>query len=34
VVVLEGDGAAMVGEGVNLDHDALRAPHEIDLPTA
>jgi hypothetical protein len=34
VVVLEGDRAAVVGEEVGLDDDALRAPEEVDRPAA
>src|SRR4051794_30249213 len=34
VVVLEGDGAAVVGPGVDLDHEPLLAPEEVDFPTA
>ena len=34
VVVLEGDRAAVVEEGVDFDDEALRAPEEVDLPAA
>lgn len=34
MVVLEGDRASVVGEGVDLDYEALGAPKEIDLVAA
>jgi hypothetical protein len=33
-VVLEGDRAAVVGEGIDLDHERAVAPEEVDLPAA
>jgi hypothetical protein len=34
VVVVEGDGAAVIGPVVGLDDDALAAPKEVDGPAA
>src|SRR3954449_8968565 len=34
VVVLEGDRAAVVGPGVDLDHEPVGAPEEVDFPAA
>jgi hypothetical protein len=34
VVLLEGDGAAVVGPGVGLDDEALLAPEEVDFVAA
>jgi len=34
VIGLEGDGAAVVEEGIGFDDEAVRPPEEVDLPAA